>query len=109
MKHLFSAAMLVVLPVALGHAADGHDAHHSAAVAAPASLSEGTVRKVDKAKGTVTLAHGPLLNLAMDPMTMAFVAKDPLWLSQWKPGDRIRFFADMVKGRLVVMRWEPVP
>ncbi|CAB1370314.1 copper-binding protein [Denitratisoma oestradiolicum] len=109
MKHSLSAAILVVLLAASGHAADGHDVHHAAAAVAEASLSEGTVKKVDKTKGIVTLAHGPLLNLAMDPMTMAFAVKDPAWLLQWKQGNRIRFFADMVKGRLVVMRWEPLP
>lgn len=108
MKYSLPAVMLAALLATSIHAADGHDSHHPAAAVPATSLSEGTVKKVDKAKGMVTLAHGPLLNLAMDPMTMAFAVKDPVWLNQWKPGDRLRFFADMVKGRVMVVHWEPV-
>ncbi|QDX82554.1 hypothetical protein B9N43_15720 [Denitratisoma sp. DHT3] len=110
MKYTLLAALLAVLTGVPGYAADGHGAHGTHGVAPTAAatdgLSDGTVRKLDKVKGTVTLAHGPLPNLAMDPMTMAFAVKDPAWLDQWQPGDKIRFFADMVKGRLTVMRWE---
>lgn len=108
MKYILLITLLAVLTGVPGYAADGHGAHHgvAATTAATDGLSDGTVRKLDKVKGAVTLTHGPLPNLAMDPMTMAFAVKDLAWLDQWQPGDKIRFFADMVKGRLTVMRWE---
>lgn len=73
-----------------------------------ASLSEGTVKKVDKAQGKLTLRHGPLENLDMPGMTMVFRAKNPKWLDQVKPGDNIRFLAEKVNGELTVTRLEPV-
>lgn len=56
--------------------------HHSTAVAT--KMVDGQVKKIDKAAGKVTLAHGPLANLGMDihPMTMVFRVKDATWLDQ---------------------------
>ncbi len=71
-------------------------------------LSEGTVRKVAKDTGKVTIAHGPLENLDMPSMTMVFRVKDAAWLDQMKPGDKIRFMADRVYGLLTVIKYEPV-
>lgn len=95
------------------HAAGEHDMNHGAAMnqgaqmhaaGAQAMLSEGTVKKVDKAGGKITISHGPLENLGMPPMTMAFRAGDPAMLDKVKPGDRIRFLADRVDGMFVVTR-----
>ncbi|WP_405053897.1 copper-binding protein [Variovorax soli] len=38
-------------------------------------LSEGEVRKVDAEQGKVTLRHGPLTNLDVPAMTMAFTGR----------------------------------
>lgn len=65
-------------------------------------LSEGTVRKVDTAKGRVTIAHGPLKNLNMPPMTMIFRVAQPTLLDGIANGDRIRFSAEDQNGRMVV-------
>lgn len=70
-------------------------------------LSDGTVRKVDKDAGKVTIAHGPIENLDMPGMTMVFRVKEAAWLDQMKPGDKIRFMADRVEGRLTVIKYEP--
>jgi Cu(I)/Ag(I) efflux system protein CusF len=72
------------------------------------SWSEGIVKKVNPARGKLTIAHGPLKNLGMPAMTMIFRVKDPAWLSQVKPGDHIRFVADEVHGALTVTRFEHV-
>ena len=69
--------------------------------------SEGTVRKVAKDTGKVTIAHGPLANLDMPSMTMVFRVKDAAWLEQMKVGDKIRFMADRVDGLLTVIKYEP--
>lgn len=71
-------------------------------------LSEGLVRKVDKAQGKLTIRHGPLENLGMPAMTMVFRVKDPAWLGQVTPGDNIRFLAEQVNGVYTVTRLESV-
>ena len=71
--------------------AQGQDAHHGheapgaasmAAMAGEAKFapSEGEIKRVDKAGKRVTIAHGPLENLGMPPMTMAFEIDDPTQL-----------------------------
>lgn len=73
-----------------------------------ADMVEGTVKKVDKTAGKVTLSHGPLKNLGMDMgMTMAFRVKDAAWLDQMKDGDKIRFVADNANGVMTVVKFEP--
>lgn len=73
--------------------------------AADAALGEGLVKKVDKTKGTVTLAHGALPN-GMPPMTMAYKVKDTAWLDQLKAGQKIRFATDPADGGMTVLRYE---
>lgn len=105
---LFAVASLAALPA---RAADEHAGHHDVAAQATAAakvqLTDGQVKKVDKAGGKVTLAHAPLLNLDMPAMTMAFRVKDAGWLDQMKAGDKVRFLADNVKGVLTIVRFEP--
>jgi Cu(I)/Ag(I) efflux system periplasmic protein CusF len=36
------------------------------------ALSQGTIKKIDKAAGRITIAHGRLENLAMPAITMTF-------------------------------------
>ncbi len=89
---------------------DSHAAAGSAAVAAKADMSEGEVRKVDKAAGKVTLKHGPIRNLDMPPMTMVFKATDPKLLDKVKAGDKVRFVAGRGdSGGFTVQAIEPAP
>ncbi|MBI2319296.1 MAG: copper-binding protein [Betaproteobacteria bacterium] len=74
--------------------------------AAPSTLAEGEVRKVDKEAGKITIKHGPLRNLDMPAMTMVFRVKDPAMLEQIKPGDKIDFRAENVGGALTVAQLE---
>lgn len=69
-------------------------------------MSEGTIKKVDKAAGKITIAHGPLENLNMPGMTMAFAVKDKAMLDQVKVGDKVHFVADSVDGTLTVTKIE---
>ena len=48
----------------------------------------------------------PLENLGMPPMTMAFGVADKAWLNKLKPGDKIRFAAEMKGGNAIVSRYE---
>lgn len=87
-----------------------HDSHHlaQAAPAADRALADGTVKKVDKAAGKITISHGPLEHLDMPPMTMVFRAADPAMLDEVKAGDRIRFAAERVGGAFTVTALEVV-
>jgi Cu/Ag efflux protein CusF len=76
-----------------------------AAKAAP--LSDGEVRKIDRAAGTITLKHGEIKSLDMAPMTMVFKASDPKLLDAVKVGDKVKFAAEMAGQQLVVTRIEP--
>jgi Cu/Ag efflux protein CusF len=82
----------------------GHDhaAPMAAVPAAATQMTDGEVRKVDKAGGKLTIKHGPIRNLDMPGMTMVFQAKDPALLEKVKVGDKVRFRAESNKGALVV-------
>jgi len=74
---------------------------------AQAALSEGEVRKVDKANGKVTLKHGEIRNLDMPPMTMVFTVTDKALLDKVKAGDKVRFAADKdATGQYIVIAIE---
>ncbi|WP_409970432.1 copper-binding protein [Piscinibacter sp.] len=74
----------------------------------PASMTDGEVRKVDKANQKVTLKHGEIKNLDMPGMTMVFKVKEPGMLDALQPGDKVRFQADKVDGGFVVTAIEAV-
>ena len=96
-------------------AQSGHD-HHAAPAAAttkvaqtaPAEMSEGEVRKIDKENRKLTLKHGPLKNLDMPAMTMVFQLSDPAMLSKVKVGDKVRFVAANPGGKLTLTEIQPV-
>jgi len=58
---------------------------------AQAHKASGTVEKIDAAKGTVTISHGPVQSMNWPGMTMAFKAKDKKMLEQLKPGAKVDF------------------
>ena len=51
----------------------------------------GTVQKVDPAKSTVTIAHGPVQSMKWPAMTMTFKAKDKAMLDKVKQGEKVEF------------------
>jgi Cu/Ag efflux protein CusF len=67
-------------------------------------LSEGTVKKIDAPSQRVMLAHGPIANIGMAPMTMMFKVKDPAMLKQLKDGDKVRFRVEDVGGEYTIVR-----
>jgi Cu(I)/Ag(I) efflux system periplasmic protein CusF len=71
-----------------------------------APLAEGSIKKIDLAAGKVTIAHGPLVNLGMPAMTMAFKVKDAGWLKSYQIGDKIRFLAEQQDAQYVVVKIE---
>jgi Cu/Ag efflux protein CusF len=109
-------SLVLVVAAALGapaafaqHAHDHGAMTQNATAQAPKAMAEGEVRKIDRAKGTVTIKHGPLQALGMGPMTMAFSATDPALLAKVKEGDKVRFEpAQTSDGKLTVSRIEVV-
>jgi Cu(I)/Ag(I) efflux system periplasmic protein CusF len=69
-------------------------------------LSEGTVKKIDAPSQRVMLAHGPIANIGMMPMTMMFKVKDPAMLKQIKDGQKVRFRVEDVGGEYTIVRIE---
>jgi Cu/Ag efflux protein CusF len=67
-------------------------------------MNEGMVKKVDKSKGAVTLAHGPMNG--MPAMTMVYKVKDAAWLDQLQAGQKIRFATDPADGGMTVSKFE---
>lgn len=88
-----------------------HGAHHVAspatAAANAADLTDGEVRKVDKAAGKLTLKHGEIKNLDMPGMTMVFQVKEPALLDKVKVGDKVKFRAEKAGSTFVVTALEP--
>ncbi len=105
----FHSALLVTLATAsfalpalaqTDHSMHGTPAVMPATKAAKVAMGEGMVKKIDKTKGTVTLAHGALPN-GMPPMTMAYKVKDAAWLDKMPVGQKIRFATDSADGMTV--------
>ena len=66
----------------------GTPAQAQTAAAHPAT---GVVKSVDRAKGTVTLAHGPVKSLKWPAMTMPFTVKDKALLEKLQAGNKVEF------------------
>jgi len=109
MKHIVlrtvaAAAFAFFLPPAI---AQDHSSHTApAAKAASQPLSEGTVRRLDRAAGSITLTHGPIENLGMSAMTMTFTFKKGVVPASVKEGDKVRFRAEEKDGQYTVVRVE---
>ena len=67
-----------------------------AAGSALAQLTDGEVRRVDREGKKITLKHGPIQNVDMPAMTMAFAVKDPAMLDRVKAGDQVRFRVEKI-------------
>jgi Cu/Ag efflux protein CusF len=70
--------------------------------------NEGEVLEVDRQAREITIRHGYLPELDMDPMSMIFQVADPALLDQVKKGDRVKFKPGLVKGRFAVLSFERI-
>ncbi|KAI3603839.1 hypothetical protein D8I24_2776 (plasmid) [Cupriavidus necator H850] len=61
------------------------------------------IKKIDVQSGKVTLKHGPIENLGMSAMTMAFPVKDRASLKAFKEGDSVMATFDKVEGKPTVV------
>lgn len=85
-----------------GHAGHGGAARPVISAQAGTAMTEGEVRKIDKAQGKITLKHGEIKNLEMPPMTMVFKVKDAALLDRVQQGDKVGFTADKIGGEYTV-------
>jgi Cu(I)/Ag(I) efflux system protein CusF len=110
MHGLVTAALVLVLPFAAQAAgsAPAVQANPAASESAATDLTDGEVRKVDKANARLTLRHAEIKNLDMPGMTMVFDVKDPTWIDAFQPGDKVRFKALREGGRFIVTEIVPV-
>ena len=85
-------AMLSTVPVAPVQAQTAHNA-------------TGVVKSVDRAKGTIKLAHDPVKSLNWPAMTMDFQVRDKASLTTLKPGQSIEFeLVEEKKGSYIINR-----
>jgi Cu/Ag efflux protein CusF len=105
----FLLAGLASLPAyAASHSHDAHAGHETLSTPAESGWVDGVVKRIDKAGGKVTLAHGPLTHLGMPmAMTMVFRVKDLSWLDQMRVDGKIRFVAESIGGALTIVQFEP--
>jgi len=103
---LIAAAAASLATVAHAQAGGPGAAAAADSASTPASaaliLTEGEVRKVDAAQGTVTLKHGRIENLDMPGMTMVFHAATPKLLEGLHTGDKVKFHAEQPGDVLTV-------
>jgi Cu(I)/Ag(I) efflux system membrane protein CusA/SilA len=105
---LCAALALGTGPVANAQGMDMPMKPASGASAAGMPLVDGEVRKVDLSKGLIVLRHGDIPNLAMPGMTMGFDVANKKMLDGLKVGDKVKFQAEMVKGKATVTELKPM-
>lgn len=69
----------------------GMDMKNDKASAGKVHKASGKVSKVDQAKGSVTIAHGPVASMNWPSMTMSFKVKDKAMLDKVRNGDQVEF------------------
>jgi Cu(I)/Ag(I) efflux system periplasmic protein CusF len=77
-------------------------------LAQDADMTDGEVRKIDKAQSKITLKHGTIKNLDMPGMTMVFTVKDKAMLDKLAPGDKVKFKAIDDAGKYTVTEIQAV-
>lgn len=65
--------------------------------------NEGQVLEIDKDAAEISIRHGYLPELGMDPMAMIFKIADPALLERVRKGDHVRFKAGLIDGRFAVI------
>lgn len=112
MKHVRTLAIMVALaaaPAAFaagsmdGMDMKGMDMKPSAESKQAPHPVAAEIRKIDAKAGKVTLKHGPIENLGMSAMTMAFPVKDRASLKNFTEGDSVSVMFDQVDGKPTVV------
>ena len=79
----------------------------TACYAVPAFAQEGSgsgeIRRIDAAAGKITIKHGAISELDLPAITLVYLI-DAKLLTDFKPGDRVKFTARRVNGQYVVVQ-----
>lgn len=104
-----AAALALSAPAAVACTDHAHGAEAKAQPAAKITpFVPGEVREVDLEERTITLSHGSIPSLRMQPMgSMAFKAHESAVIAGLKPGDKVRFRATLVGEQPTIVRIEP--
>lgn len=99
----FLPIVLLAAAAAFSVAAHAQEKPAAAQLTAPsADMTDGEIRKIDKANKKITIKHGEIKSLDMPPMSMVFQVKDPAMLENVKVGDKVKFVAEKSGGAIVV-------
>ncbi len=103
-----SFTILLILPLSLwlsvrSYAQETAPETNIPSVNTAADMTEGEIRKIDKANNKITIKHGEIRNLDMPGMTMVFQVKDPAMLDAVKSGDKVKFRVERSGGTLVIL------
>lgn len=74
-----------------------------------APLADAEIKKINLDSKELTIKHGPLTNLKMPGMTMAFKVKDPAMLQQVKPGDKVRVLVEKIGESFTITTLQKQP
>ncbi|WP_454743655.1 copper-binding protein [Cupriavidus necator] len=103
-KKLAVALAIAATPVAFAAGSvDGMDMKIPAASQQSPQPVASEIKKIDAQAGKVTLKHGPIENLGMPAMTMAFPVKDRAFLKDFKEGDSVSVTFDKVGNQPTVL------
>lgn len=64
--------------------------------------TKGTIKKVDKEQGKVTVRHEEIGHLEMPSMTMIFRVADPAMLERLTPGQEGEFYFVRENGKMMI-------
>ncbi|KAF1070879.1 copper-binding protein [Variovorax sp.] len=107
MKVLHPLAFALLIASTAVQAQVPKDQMPSMKMSAPGMLTDAVVQRIDPAGGLIVLKHGDIPNLAMPAMTMGFDVADRQMLAPLKPGDKVRFHVEVLKGKPTVTHIEP--
>lgn len=104
LKTIVTTLAIVVAPAVFAAGPmESMDMKAPAASQAAARPVAAEIKKIDAQAGKVTLKHGPIDQLAMPAMTMAFPVKDRASLSNFKEGDTVLVVFDKIAGQATVV------
>ena len=81
----------VLLPLVLAFAFAMPAMSHAQSTPGTVHKGVGVVKKVDPARSTITLDHGPVESLNWPAMTMPFTVADKSLLEKVQPGRKVEF------------------
>ena len=108
---LLISAALMVLPMTLTHAQSSMDhskmdhakTDKAAKKEGATHKASGVVKRVDRDKSAVTLAHDPVATLKWPAMTMSFLVKDKATLDKLPAGGKVEFeFVQQGKDYVII-------